>query len=388
LVELGGNGLPQISKGLEGVYVTSSSISKVNGQEGKLYYRGFSIESLSENSNFEELVYLLINGSLPSKPQLDEITAQLSDNRDLPDGIIKIIKELSGKGHPMDILRTAVSALSSYDKEVSDTSPAANMNKSLRIISKMSSIVAATGRFVSGKEYIAPDKSLDYVENFLYMLNGERPSAEQADIMRNMFILHAEHSTNASTFGTLVAGSTLADIYSAITAGISVLKGPLHGGADEAALRMMREIGDPENTESYIESALEGKKKIMGFGHRVYKAYDPRAKIIKKYLVKYQNGQSDELRKLASIALRAEKLMIDKLGASRGIWPNVDFFAGPVYLAAGIPPELFTPIFATSRSAGWCAHMLDYWKDNKLFRPLEWYTGSIDLEYIPLEKRQ
>jgi citrate synthase len=206
--------------------------------------------------------------------------------------------------------------------------------------------------------------------------------------MRDMFIIHAEHSSNASTFGTMVAGSTLADIYAAITAGIAVLKGPLHGGADEAALKMMKQIGDPGNTESYIEGALAGKQKVMGFGHRVYKAYDPRAKIIKEYLISLQSGASTELKNYTEIALRAEKMMVEKLGQSHGIWPNVDFFAGPVYIAAGIPIDIFTPIFAASRSAGWCAHMIEYWQNNRLFRPLEKYTGQIDLQYEPIAKRK
>ncbi len=380
-------GMPQISRGLEGVYVDESSVGKVDGQEGRLYYRGYPIAQLSDNSDFEETAYLLLNGQLPDRQQLESITKQLAESRDLPKGIVDIIKEMNSKADPMDILRTATSALSAYDTEVQDASPEANMRKSIRIISRMSSIVATIGSVAAGREYVAPDKSLGHVENFLYMLNGARPSKESLDIMRVMFIIHAEHSSNASTFGTLVAGSTLADIYSAITAGISVLKGPLHGGADEASVRMMRAIGKPENTESYIESALAGKQKIMGFGHRVYKTYDPRARIIKEYLIRLQDHSSEEVRTLTAIALRAEKLMVEKLGQSHGIWPNVDFFAGPVYIAAGIPVELFTPIFAASRSSGWCAHMLEYWKNNRLFRPLEYYTGKIDLEYVPIDKR-
>ena len=379
--------MPKISRGLEGVYITESSVGKVDGQAGKLYYRGYAIADLAKNSDFEETAYLLLNGSLPDRQQLDSITKQMADERDLPGGIVELIKEMSGKADPMDILRTATSALSAYDTEVPDSSPEANMRKSIRIVSKMSSIVATIGSFAGGRGYVAPDKSLGHAENFMYMLNGRRPTAEELDIMRVMFIIHAEHSSNASTFGTLVAGSTLADIYSAITAGIAVLKGPLHGGADEASLKMMRAIGKPESTESYIESALAGKQKIMGFGHRVYKTYDPRARIIKEYLARLQDHSSEEVRRLTAIALRAEKLMIDKLGQSHGIWPNVDFFAGPVYLAAGIPLELFTPIFAASRSSGWCAHMMEYWKDNRLFRPLEYYTGKTDVEYVPIDRR-
>ncbi len=380
-------GTPQISRGLEGIYIAESTICKVNGAEGKLYYRGYPIETLVKNSTFEEVTFLLINGKLPAKSELDAFTEQLADARELPQGVVRIISEMAGKADPMDILRTATSALSAYDTEVTDMSTAANLRKSVKIISKMSSIVATIGRIAAGGSYISPDKSLDHVENFMLMLNGKRPDKQSLDIMKDMFIIHAEHSSNASTFGTMVAGSTLADIYSAVTAGISVLKGPLHGGADEAALRMIKQIGDPSNTESYIESALAGKQRIMGFGHRVYKAYDPRAKVLKNYLLSMQDHSSEEVRRYMAIALRAEKLMIEKLSMSHGIWPNVDFFAGPIYTAAGIPIDLFTPIFAASRSAGWCAHMLEYWKDNRLFRPLEKYTGQIDLEYMPMDKR-
>lgn len=380
-------GKPQISSGLEGIYITESSICKVDGQAGRLYYRGYSIDTLCKSSNYEEIVYLLLHGGLPNKEQLDDTKRQLARGRDLPKGIISIINEMSSKAHPMDILRTATSALSAYDSETSDMSKEANMRKSMRIIAGMSSIVATIGRVSLGGNYVAPDKALDHVENFMYMLKGRKPSGEELDIMRDMFIIHAEHSSNASTFGTMVAGSTLADLYSAVTAGVAVLKGPLHGGADEASLRMMKAIKDPDNTEKYIESALAGKQKIMGFGHRVYKAYDPRAKVIKQYLLDMQDHSSEEIRTYTKIALRAEKLMVDKLGKSHGIWPNVDFFAGPVYLAAGIPVELFTPIFAASRSVGWCAHMVEYWDNNRLFRPLEYYTGKIDLDYVPIGKR-
>ena len=380
-------GAPKISSGLEGVYITESSICKVDGQLGRLYYRGYSIDTLSKNSDFEEVIYLLLYGRLPNKAELDGIKKQLVEARDLPEGVVDIVLEMSGKAHPMDILRTATSALSAYDAETADSSPEANFRKSIRIISRMSSIVATIGRVNAGGSYVTPDRSMSHEENFLYMLNGKRPNVRQLDIMRDMFIIHAEHSSNASTFGTMVAGSTLADIYSAVTAGISVLKGPLHGGADEAALKMMKAIGNPDNTESYIESALAGKQKIMGFGHRVYKAYDPRAKIIKEYLVTLQPDASEEVKNYTAIALRAEKMMVEKLGQSHGIWPNVDFFAGPVYVAAGIPVELFTPIFAASRAPGWCAHMLEYWQNNRLFRPLELYTGKLDLEYVPLDQR-
>ncbi len=378
---------PQVSKGLEGIYIDESSICKVDGQAGKLYYRGYPIEAVCKNASYEEVAFLLLNGRLPNKAELDDITKTMAKERDLPDGVIQIIKEMNGKAHPMDTLRSAFSALSAYDKEVTDQSSEANMRKAIRIISKVSSIVAAIGRLQKGQPYIRPDTTLDHVTNFLYMLNGRKPTQLEYNIVKDMFILHAEHSSNASTFGTLVAASTMADMYAAVTAGIATLKGPLHGGADEAALKMMGQIGNPNNTEQYIEDALAGKQKIMGFGHRVYKTYDPRARIVRDYLLQIKDSSSPEVRTYTEIALRAEKLMIDKLGASKGIWPNIDFFAGPIYLAAGVPADLFTPIFAASRSVGWTAHVLEYWQNNRIFRPLEIYTGKVDLQYVPIDKR-
>ncbi|MCL4389397.1 citrate synthase/methylcitrate synthase [Candidatus Marsarchaeota archaeon] len=377
----------QIHKGLDGVYIAESTICKVDGAVGRLYYRGYSIGEIAENSTYEEVAYLLIHGRLPKAAELEEFSKRLKAERDLPAEVVRIIQQSAGKSDPMDILRTAVSYLSISDNEVKDQSYESNIRKSIRLISKISSIVAATGRIADGGVYVKPDSALSHSENFVYMLKGRKPTKEEIKPVEMMFMLQAEHSTNASTFAALVAGSTLADLYSAVTSGIAALKGPLHGGADEEALRMMYAIGDPSNTEQYINEALAGKKKIMGFGHRVYKAYDPRAKIIKEYLLTLQNSSSEEVRRLTEIALRGEKLMIDKLGASHGIWPNVDFFAGPVYISAGIKIDLFTPMFAASRIAGWCAHVLEYWEDNKLIRPLELYKGQIDLKYVPIDKR-
>ncbi len=378
---------PIVHKGLDSVYVTESSICKVDGTGGKLYYRGYPIEEIAENSSYEEVAYLLIYGKLPKRNELDSFITQLKAERDLPQGIIEMIASNAAKADPMDVLRTAVSSLSLYDNEAADSSKEANIRKTIRLISKMSSIVATIGRYRNGGGYVSPDAKLSHSENFLYMLNGAKPAPEQHKPVEMMFILQAEHSSNASTFSTLVTGSTLSDLYSAVTSGIGTLKGPLHGGADEEALRMMYTIGDPSNTENYINEALAGKKRIMGFGHRVYKTYDPRARVIKGYLLSLQSNSSEEVRRLTEIALRGEKLMIEKLGQSHGIWPNVDFFAGPVYVSAGIKVELFTPLFAASRISGWCAHMLEYWSDNKLIRPLEQYTGQIGLKYVPIDKR-
>ena len=378
----------EIKPGLEGVYIGKSSICKVDGTLGKLYYRGYSIETLAEKSSYEETCYLILYGKLPNRQQLDEFSNKLKDNRNLSKDTLKIIKRFGKNAQVLDVLRTAMSSLSAEDPEPYSSDENKNLEKTIRIIAKTATISAAISRAKEGKRIIKPDKSLGHAENFLYMVKGKRPDKDDARLMDIMFILHAEHSSNASTFASLVACSTLADIYAAVTAGVSALKGPLHGGADEAAVKMMREIGDPENTESYIEKALSGKEKIMGFGHRVYKVYDPRAKILKAYLEKFRSSPDTNINKLIEIALRAEKMMIDKLGQSHGIWPNVDFFSGPLYMHMGIRPEIFDTIFASSRTVGWCAHVIEYWKNNKLFRPLEVYDGQIDLVYKNIDQRQ
>ncbi|MCL6003566.1 MAG: citrate/2-methylcitrate synthase [Candidatus Thermoplasmatota archaeon] len=382
------NTKPTINYGLEGIYVDESAISKVDGQNGKLWYRGYSIEDLAEKSNFEEVSYLLIHGKLPTKTEYDQFVTKLKERMDLPEEVKNVIKTMAPVAHPMDVMRTATSMLVMYDKDPTNKDIDATIDKVITLIAKLPTIAAATGRFREKKRYITPDTSLGLSENFLYMLTGRRPNKFESKLIDLMFILHAEHSTNASTFSVLVTASTLADIYAATTTGIGTLKGPLHGGADEAALSMINAIGDPDNTEKYIEEALEGKQRIMGFGHRVYKAYDPRAKLVRSYLEESLTKEpSDEVKRLLQIALRAEKLMIDKLGKSKGIWPNIDFFAGPLYRVLGIDNHLFTPIFVASRMSGWGAHVVEYWHNNKLVRPLEYYTGSLDLPYKPMELR-
>ncbi len=379
---------PEIHRGLEGVYVAQSTICKVDGTEGRLYYRGYSIEELAASSSFEEVCYLLLRGRLPTAGEFKEFKAALVKERELPEDIIYMVEKLAKAEHRIDAIRTAISALPAYDAEVYDSSEEANIRKSIRLISKIASITAATGRFSRGESYTAPNPQLGHAANFLYMLRGSEPKPEEAKLLDRMLMLHAEHSSNASTFSTLVTGSTLADLYSAVVAGISTLKGPLHGGADEQALKMMREIGSADNTEKYIDEALAGKERIMGFGHRVYKTYDPRARIIKENLEELQNSANEEVKTLTAIALAAEKIMVERLGKTHNIWPNVDFFSGPIYTELGIEPELFTPLFAAARMPGWCAHMIEYWKDNRLFRPLEEYTGTIGLKYVPIESRE
>lgn len=383
------NTTPTIMKGLEGVYFTETKICKVDGAKGRLWYRGYSIESLAKNSSFEEVSYLILYGSLPNADALGAFRNKLVSCMALDGKLVDLIKGLNGKMAAMDILRTIVSAMPAFsEKKVFQNENDERIEEAIEIVGRICGIVATIGAVSKNGNYTGPDSTLGVAGNILYMLNGKKPDEKTSRMLDVMMLLHAEHSSNASTFCTIVAGSTLADIYSAITAGICALKGPLHGGADEKALDMMKAIGSPDNTEKYIEEALEGKKKIMGFGHRVYKAYDPRAKVIKAYLEDIQNGSTLEVQTFTAIALRAEKMMMEKLGETKGIWPNVDFFSGPVYTYIGIPKDLFTPLFAASRSPGWCAHMLEYWQDNKLIRPLDYYNGQLDIPYVPIEQRK
>ena len=377
----------KIEEGLQGVYIDKSTICKVDGQEGKLYYRGYKIEDLANYSSYEEVCYLLLYGKLPNSKELSGFTEKMKGERAISENTKEIIRRFSKESQTLDVLRTAMSSLSADDNKPYSDNENESIEKAVKIISKTATIAAAVARIKEGKDILEPNSSLNHSANFLYMLTGEKPDKDSEKLMDVMFILHAEHSSNASTFATLVTCSTLSDLYAGVTAGVAALKGPLHGGADEAAVKMMKEIGNPENTENYIEEALAGKKKIMGFGHRVYKTYDPRARILKSYLDKIKGNSNEEINTLIEISLRAEKMMIEKLGKSHGIWPNVDFFSGPLYMHLSIKPELFDTVFASSRTVGWCSHMIEYWKDNKLFRPLEDYTGKIDLEYLPIEKR-
>ncbi len=377
----------EIKEGLQGVYITKSSICKVDGQEGKLYYRGYKIEDLANYSSYEEVCYLLLYSKLPNSKEFSDFIAKMREERAIPENTKDIIRKFSKESQALDVLRTAMSSLSADDSKPYSDDESENIEKAIKIIAKTATIAAAIDRIKDGKEILEPDNSLNHSANFLYMITGNKPDKEAEKLMDVMFILHAEHSSNASTFATLVACSTLADIYAGVTAGVAALKGPLHGGADEAAVKMMEEIGNPDNTENYIEEALAGKKKIMGFGHRVYKTYDPRARILKSYLDTIKGNSNEEINKLIEISLRAEKMMIDKLGKSHGIWPNVDFFSGPLYMHLNIKPEMFDTVFASSRTVGWCSHVIEYWRNNKLFRPLEEYVGKIDLEYLPIEKR-
>jgi len=370
------------SHGLEGVAAFETSISYIDGKDGILIYRGIPIEELAEKSTYEETAYFLIYGSLPTKIELKKFSSDLENHISLNTEDIKWLKDFPVAAHPMDVLNTCVSLMSlpeGGDYEIGR----GDLKAGIRIMGKMPSYIAAFDRIRKGKEPIPPDSKLSYAANFLWMLNGEKPKEKEARILDLCLILHAEHGVCASTFGTLVTSSTFSDVYSSIVTAIGTLKGYLHGGANEQVIRMLEGIGSPEKVEKYVSHAMKEKEKIMGFGHRVYKALDPRARILKKY-ARDLTGKRDEI--LFKTALKLEEVMEKKFGP-KGIYPNVDFYSGFVYKALGIPTDLFTSIFAIARSAGWIAHILEYRESNRIFRPRGIYNGPVNVKYIPIKER-
>ena len=372
-----------IRRGLKDVVFDTSEASFVDGQVGKLLYRGYNIHDLAEKSTFEEVIYLLFYSDLPTKDQLSKFDAELRSKREIPDEVVQVIRLVS-KSHPMDALRTAVSALSAFDPEVDDNSEEATFRKGLRLTAQGPTIVAAHHRIRQGLEPIAPDPSLNHSGNFLYMLSGEPPDKETQDLMDVDFILHAEHSSNASAFGARVAASTLSDLHSAVVTGIGVLKGPWHGGAAEEVMKMATEIGQPENADEYARKLLEGGGRVMGFGHRVYRAEDPRARHLRdrSQVLGEKMGQPHWFQILRYLE---EKIMVPY--RAKGIFVNVDFFAGSIYNLLDIPEDLFISIFALGRIPGWTLQCVEQYRNNILIRPLLDYQGPMDLEYVPIDQR-
>lgn len=372
----------EIHRGLMGVYLDSTEASFIDGAVGKLLYRGYSIHDLAEQSSFEEVVYLLLNGDLPTQAQLDELHGLLLESRAIPDEIVRLL-ELVKDSHPQDALRTAVSALSAFDPDANDLSPDAIKRKGLRLTAQAPTIVCAHHRIRHGQEPVAPHASLGHAGNFLYMLRGEEPDPEEAKTLDVDFVLHAEHGANASAFTTRVIASTIADFHGAVVGGIAALKGPSHGGAAEAVMQMALQIGEPENAERYVKNELEAGRRIMGFGHRVYKSEDPRARHLRdrsrELGVKYGDPKWFQI-----LSALAEQM---KPYEARGIWVNVDFFAGSIYHLFGIPEDLFVPIFTMGRIPGWTLQALEQYANNILIRPLLRYTGPMDVPYVPIDQR-
>ncbi len=375
---------PRIDKGLDDVYVKESSICLVDGERGRLLYRGYDIRDLAKHSTFEETVFILIHGRLPKHEELAKVVADLGAARSITKETVALLRKMPKDAPPIDVLRTAVSYISNFDAERDDASAIANMRKAQRLIAKFPTLVAAHHRIRQGKRVLPPDPRLGHAEDFLRMLTGKRPTPLEARVMDVALILHADHSMNASAFAATVAASTLADLYSAIVAAVATLKGPLHGGANEAALKTMLTIGNPENAEAYVMDTLRNKGKIFGFGHRVYKTYDPRALILRDFARELSEirGKQDLFR----VADIVQETVVRELRA-KSIYPNVDFYSGLTYYLLGLPPDLFTPIFAVSRISGWTAHVMEYWQDNRLVRPLDYYVGPMDTVYVPIDER-
>ena len=373
----------EIKRGLRDVYFATTEASLVDGEAGKLFYRGYSIHDLAEKSTFEEVVYLLLDGALPSKSQLAEIDNRLRTSRSIPPQIIEVLRLI--KGSPMDVLRTAISALATFDPEVDDNSVEATIRKGIRLTAQAPTIVAAHHRIRNGLEPVQPNENLNHAGNFLYMLFGTEPDPEIQGLIDVDLIIHGEHGANASAFGARVTASTLSDLHSAVVAAIGILKGTWHGGAAEAVMKMALEIGRPENAEQYARKILEDGGRIMGFGHRVYKAEDPRARHLRERSRRMgeKMGQPQWFQILRYLE---EEVMVPY--RARGIFVNVDFFAGSVYYLLGIPDDLFVPMFALGRIPGWTLQCVEQYSDNILIRPRLLYKGSVDLEYIPIEDRR
>jgi len=374
-----------IHKGLDNVYVKESNICFIDGEASKLFYRGYSIEDLAKDSSFEETSYLLIHGTLPTKPQLCEFNRLLESYRSLEPAALRLIRSFPTSSDPMDALRTAVSALGLFDPQPLNDSIDSKIDKALRILAKIPTIICTLDRIRNGQEPVSPKTGLSHAANFLHMLTGKEPDPYDVHVMDVAMILHAEHEMNASTFSCTVTASTLADMYSIVTSGIGTLRGPLHGGANEAALKTVMEVGDPSKAEAYVAQALAQKKRIMGFGHRVYKTWDPRYVILKELggELAAKRGQ----RKLFETAVAIENSARKHLEGTQ-IFPNVDSYSGIVFHMLGIPTDLFTPIFAMSRIAGWTAHSIEYLRSNRLIRPKAFYVGKTSLSYTPIEARE
>jgi citrate synthase len=372
-----------IDRGLEGVVSCTTKISAI--QDSTLTFRGYAIEDLTENSTFEEVAFLLWNGRLPQSAEYESFKKEIVKEYGLPQGLKDFMKSLikvfPKSGHPMDYLRSVASVMASFDSDVNDGSEAANRRKSLRMMAKFPSIVAGFDRLRAGKDLIDPNPSKSIAWNFLHMLQGKEPNEEYTKIFDTALILHADHEINCSAFSARVTASSLSDIYSAVVSAIGTLKGPLHGGANEAVMKMLAEIGSLSKVDAFIEQALVGKQKVMGIGHRVYKNGDPRARILRKISEKITKevGQPE----LYQMSVKID----DTMQAKKGLMPNVDFYSATVYHSMGIPVDVFTPIFAVSRVVGWCAHVLEQLANNRIYRPRGEYNGPTGLVWKPLNLR-
>ncbi len=372
---------PYIDKGLEGIVAFSSRKSFIDGAKGELIYAGYNIEVLAENATFEEVCYLLWHERLPNASELAELQHQLTSQRELPEAVYQYLKNTSTKAEPMSVLRTATSMLADTDVDALDNSQEANLRKSIRLTAKMPTIIAAYDRIRNGKEPVAPltDESTSY--NFLYMLNGERPGKHAERVLDLCLVTHAEHGMNASTFTARAVASTMSDIHSATTAAIGSLKGPLHGGANTAVMNMLKELDKDTDITAFVKHKLDNKEKIMGFGHRVYKTFDPRASLLR--VMARDLAREVDMTYLYEWSETILKIMKEE----KNIDPNVDFFSATVYYSMGIMPDLYTAIFAMARISGWTAHYIEQMENNRLIRPRQLYMGEKNLEWVSIENR-
>ena len=375
----------ELQRGLEGVLVAESTLSYIDGSEGQLVYRGYDIADLADHASYEETLYLLWNGELPTESELSSFRDAMAAERSLPAEVSQAVETLGRQeGDPMAALQTTVSMLSAYDedRDAEPTDTAANVARGRRITAKLPTALATFARARDGEEPVAPDEELDHAANFLYMLNGERPDAVAADVFDQALVLHADHGLNASTFGGLVTASTLADLHASVTGAIGALSGSLHGGANADVMRMLEEIdaADQDPVE-WVEQALEEGRRVAGFGHRVYDVKDPRAKILGERSEKLGEAAGDT--RWYEMSRDIESYMADE----KGIAPNVDFYSATTYYQMGIPIDIYTPIFALSRVGGWIAHVLEQYEDNRLIRPRARYVGETDREWVPVSER-
>ncbi len=374
------------AKGLEGVIAAESDICKIDGANGKLYYRGYSIEDLAQHSSFEETTFLLLNEKLPSKAELDDFSQRMRASAGLKDPILNMIRDFPPAGSPMELLQSVISYLSSTVEHQIQHSATCNCRRTLHQIAQMTTVLAAYERFRQGKSYVEPRMDLSQGANFLYMLRGKEPSPEEGRIFDTCLVLHAEHGFNASTFTARVVASTYSTCYCSISAAIGALAGFLHGGANERVMDMVDEIGSVDKVDAWLDKTLAQHGKVMGMGHRVYKAMDPRAIVMEGMLQQLSKRKGDSsLYEFLKAVEKGFRARMEEKG--KPIYPNVDFFSGAVYSLLGIPRDLFTPIFAASRSSGWLAHILEQRKDNRLFRPKCLYVGPEPRSYIPVEDR-
>ena len=371
----------EFKAGLEDIVAGQTQLCDIDGQKGELVYCGYNIHDLAEQSTFEEVIHLLWHQRLPNRQELAELTVELEENSDIPHEILDFLQRVAPRLSAMGMLRTFVSMLAHFDPEAGDRSRSANENKALRIVARIPTLVAAFDRFRKGNHLVPMKRGQNLATRFLHQLTGKDPVPEAAKAMDVALVLHAEHGFNASTFASRVCAATLSDIYSSVNAAIATLKGPLHGGANEEVIKMLRTIGHMSKVKEFVEQELADRKRIFGFGHRVYKTMDPRAVHLMK--MSQQLGRATGRMKWFELSVEIQKVMKEL----KGLEPNVDFYSASLYETLGIPSDLFTSIFAMSRASGWTAHILEQYKNNRLIRPESEYTGPRNLKYVPIDKR-